>query len=117
MAKNGKYPNALHISVPAPYAVASGAPVRVGSICGVAQLDALSGAVVPVWLDGSWEVQVTGAVATVGLPVYITAAGALNTTAAGNYLFGIALSTKAGATIGPVEVAPIGYTTQTAVGA
>lgn len=117
MAKNGKYPNALHIGVPAPRDVKSGDPVRVGSICGVAQIDAKSGEIVTIWLDGSWEVQVTGAVATVGLPVYITAAGALNTTALGNYLFGITLSTKAAAGIGPVEVAPIGYTTQTAVGA
>lgn len=116
MAKNQRYTNALHISVPAPYDVASGAPVRVGSICGVAQIAALSGEPVTIWLDGSHDLTVTGALATVGLPVYITAAGALNVTATGNYLFGIALGTKAAAA-GPVEVAPIGYTTQTAVGA
>ena len=116
MAKNQRMPKALHISVPAPYAVTSGAPVRVGSICGVAQIDAANGADVTVWLDGSHDVTVTGALATVGLPVYITPAGALNTTATGNYLWGIALGTKAAAA-GPVEVAPIGYTTQTAVGA
>lgn len=117
MATNGKYPNALHISLPAPYDVLSGAPVRVGSICGVAQIDAKAGEPVTVHLDRSWDVQVTGAVASVGLPIYITAAGALNTTATGNYRFGTALSTKAAATIGTVEVAPIGYTEQTAVGA
>lgn len=117
MAKNGKYSNALHISLPAPYDVLSGAPVRVGSVCGVAQIDAKAGEPVTIHLDRSWDVQVTGAIATPGLPVYITAAGALNITAAGNYLFGIALSTKAAAGIGTVEVAPIGYTTQTAPGA
>lgn len=117
MATNQRYTNALHISVTAPYDVASGAPVRVGSICGVAQIDAKAGEKVTIWLDGSWDVPVTGAIASEGLPVYITAAGALNVTATGNYRFGTALTTKAGATIGTVEVAPIGYTDQTAVGA
>jgi len=116
MAKNQRYTNALHISVTAPRDIASGDPVRVGNICGVAQIAAKSGEKVTIWLDGSWDLTVTGALATEGLPVYITAAGALNTTATGNYLFGIALGTKTAAA-GPVEVAPIGYTTQTAVGA
>jgi predicted RecA/RadA family phage recombinase len=110
------YTNALHISVPAPRDVKSGDPVRVGSICGVAQIDAKSGEKVTIWLDESHDLTVTGALATVGLPVYITSAGALNATFTGNYLFGIASGTKAAAA-GPVEVAPIGYTTQTAVGA
>lgn len=114
--KNQRYTNALHISVPAPRDVKSGDAVRVGSICGVAVHDAPSGEKVTIWLDGSYDLTVTGALATVGLPVYITSTGALNTTATGNYLFGIALGTKAAAA-GPVEVAPIGYTTQTAVGA
>lgn len=117
MAKNQRYTNALHISVTAPYDVASGAPVRVGSICGVAQGSAKAGERVTIWLDGSHDLQVTGAVASEGLPVFITAAGALNVTAAGNFRFGTSLTTKAGATIGTVEVAPIGYTEQTAVGA
>lgn len=116
MAKNQRYTNALHISVTAPRDIKSGDPVRVGSICGVAQIDAKSGEKVTIWLDGSYDLQVTGALATEGLPVYITNSGALNTTATGNYLFGIALGTKAAAA-GPVEVAPIGYTTQTAAGA
>lgn len=116
MAKNQAYTNALHISVPAPYDVKSGAPVRLGQINGVAQIDAKKDAPVTVWLDGSYHLEVTGALATVGLPVYITTAGVLNTTATGNFLFGIALATKAAAK-GLVEVAPIGYSTQTAVGA
>lgn len=117
MAKNQRYTNAKHIELTFPYARLAGEPVRVGSICGIALNDTANGARGTVWLDGSWDVQVTGAVATEGLPVYITAAGALNVTATGNYRFGTALSTKAGATIGAVEVAPIGYTDQTAVGA
>ena len=115
MAKNQRYENALHITVTAPYAVTSGSPVRVGSICGVALIDAAAGERVTIWLDGSWDLQVTGATSE-GAPVYITSSGALNVTATGNYLFGIALGAKAAAA-GPVEVAPIGYTTQTAVGA
>ncbi|MCW2132892.1 DUF2190 family protein [Arthrobacter sp. VKM Ac-2550] len=115
MAKNQRYTNALHISVTAPRDIKSGDPVRVGSICGVAQIDAKSGEKVTVWLDGSYDLTVTGAIASEGMPVYITSAGALNTTAAGNFLFGVALGTKAAAA-GPVEVAPIGYTTQTAAG-
>lgn len=115
--KNQRYTNAKHIEVTFPYAREAGEPVRVGSICGVAVNKTANGARGVIWLDGSYDLQVTGAVATEGLPVYITAAGALNVTSTGNYRFGTALSVKAGATIGAVEVAPIGYTDQTAVGA
>lgn len=114
--KNQRYTDAKHIEVAFPYARLSGEPVRVGSICGVAVKDIANGERGTIWLDGSYDLTVTGAIASEGLPVYITPAGALNTTATGNYLFGIALGTKAAAA-GPVEVAPIGYTTQTAVGA
>lgn len=115
--KNQRYTNATHIEVTFPYDRLAGEPVRVGSICGVAVNTTLSGARGVIWLDGSYDLQVTGAVATEGLPVYITAAGALNVTSTGNYRFGTSLSAKAGAPIGTVEVAPIGYTDQTAVGA
>jgi predicted RecA/RadA family phage recombinase len=114
--KNQRYTNAKHIEVTFPYARLSGEPVRVGSICGVAVKDTANGERGTIWLDGSYDLTVTGAVASEGLPVYITAAGALNTTATGNYRFGTALGTKAAAA-GPLEVAPIGYTDQTAVGA
>jgi predicted RecA/RadA family phage recombinase len=114
--KNQRYTNAKHIEVTFPYARVSGEPVRVGSICGVAVKDTANGERAAVWLDGSYDLQVTGAVASEGLPVYITPAGALNTTSTGNYLFGVSLGTKAAAA-GPLEVAPIGYTNQTAAGA
>lgn len=117
MAKNQRYTNAKHIELTFPYAREAGEPVRVGSICGIALNKTANGARGTVWLDGSWDLQVTGAVASEGLPVYITPTGALNVTATGNYMFGAALTTKAGAPIGIVEVAPIGYTTQTATGA
>lgn len=115
--KNQRYTNAEHIEVTFPYARLSGEPVRVGSICGIAVKDTANGERGTIWLDGSYDLQVTGAVATEGLPIYITAAGALNVTSTGNYRFGTSLTAKAGAPIGTVEVAPIGYTDQTAVGA
>lgn len=115
--KNQRYTKAEHIELTYPYARLAGEPVRVGSICGVSVNDVANGARGTVWLDGSYDLQVTGTVASEGLPIYITAAGALNTTATGNYRFGTSLSTKAAAGIGTVEVAPIGYTDQTAVGA
>jgi predicted RecA/RadA family phage recombinase len=114
--KNQRYTHNKHISIPVPEGTKSGEPVKVGQICGVAAIDRDADGKATIWLDGSYDVPVTGAVASVGLPVYITGARALTTTAAGNFLFGTALSTK-GAGTGPLEVAPIGYTTQTAAGA
>lgn len=115
MAQNQRYTNALHISITAPYDVASGAPVQVGGIKGVAQIAASADEPVTVWLDGSHDLEVTGAVAKVGDTVYITSAGKLNTTAASNIPFGVALGTK-GAPAGPVEVAPLGYDITAAAG-
>jgi len=112
VAKNQRYPHAVKISLPAPYDVKSGAPVAVGGFKGVALIDAKKDAPVTVWLDGSWDVTVTGAT-TPGAVVYITAAGALSTTAASNQPWGIALGTKAAAA-GVVEVAPLGKTIPTA---
>lgn len=108
MALNQRYSNALHITVTAPRDIKSGDPVQVGSISGVAQIDAKSGERVTIWLDGSWDVTVTGVTAE-GTPVYITSAGALNVTAAGNTPWGVALAAKTAAAA-PVEVVPLGYT-------
>lgn len=116
MALNQRYTNALHISLPVPSGTKSGDPVQVGQISGVAQIDRQEDGTATVWLDGSWDIEVTGAVATVGLPVYITSAGKLNTTAAGNTPWGIALATKAAAAA-PLEVAPLGYTAPAPAGA
>lgn len=115
--QNQRYTNAKHIEVTFPYAREAGEPVRVGSICGVAVNKTANGERGVIWLDGSYDLQVSGAVGSEGLPIYITNAGALNTTATGNYRFGTSLTTKAGAAAGTVEVVPIGYTDQTAVGA
>ncbi|MGV0109828.1 DUF2190 family protein [Arthrobacter sp. CP30] len=114
--KNQRYTNALHISVPVPEGVKSGEPVKVGQICGVAIIDREADGTATVWLDGSYTLPVTGAVANFGAPVYIREDRGLTATAAGNFLFGTALGTK-GTGVGPLEVAPIGYTTQTAAGA
>jgi len=114
--KNQRYTHAKHIEVTFPYARVSGEPVRVGGICGVAVTDVANGARGTIWLDGSYDVSVTGAVASEGLPVYITSAGALTTTSTGNYVWGLSLGTK-GSGAGNLEVAPIGKSTQTAASA
>ncbi|VXA92510.1 DUF2190 family protein [Citricoccus sp. K5] len=104
MAKNMRLPEALHISLPVPAYVVPGSPVAVGAFRGIAQTERFPDGTATVWLNGSADVTVTGAVANVGDPVYITAAtGALTTTATDNLLFGFALATKAAAA-GPVEV-------------
>ena len=56
-----------------------------------------------VWLKGGHVFTTDFAVTNIGDPVYITPAGALSGTAAGNALFGHALSTK-GAPAGPLTV-------------
>ena len=104
MAKNQRYENALHISVTAPYDVASGDAVAVGLIRGVAIFDAAEGERVTVWLDGSWVFDMPAAVDE-GDPVFIDAEGEL--AASGGEFFGVALETTSAA--GPAEVAPIGY--------
>ena len=121
MAKNVVYKDADYLSLPVPTGTLSGAPVRVGGLNGVTQTDegsveiARAAVLAPnystpngassnragfasVALKGAARVTVTGALATVGLPVYINLAdNKLN--AADNSgarpLFGYALGTKA----------------------
>ena len=107
MAKNHRYTNALHISIPVPEGVKSGDLVQVGSINGVAQIDREADGTATVWLDGSWLIEVDGAT-TVGAPVYITTDGTLSATAADGTPWGVALATKTTGSA-PVEVAPLGY--------
>ena len=105
VAHQASLPEALHIELPVPAYVVSGSPVAVGAFRGVAQTDRDASGNATVWLNGSTTQTVSGAVATFGLPIYIVAAtGALNTTAAGNLLFGFSLGTKAAAD-GPLEIA------------
>ena len=104
MAKNMRLPEALHISLTVPEGVKSGEPVAVGAFRGVAQTDRDANGRATVWLNGSATLDVTGAVASEGLPIYITSDRALVTTDTDNKLFGYSLGTKAAA-VGPLEVA------------
>lgn len=116
MALNEVYRLGVGISLPVPAGTKSGDPVRVGLINAVAQTDAATAEGTPgylagqnktgwasVKLDGAHLLPVTGAVATHGLPIYITSANALTATATGNALFGVALETK-GAGAGSIVV-------------
>jgi len=109
MAKNMRLPEALHIELPVPSGTVSGDLVSVGAWRGVAQTDRDARGNATVWINGSTLQTVSGAVATVGLPIYITGTGtslraqAATATATGNTLIGYALGTKAAAD-GPLEI-------------
>lgn len=109
MAMNQRYTHNRHIKLTAVAAVESGAPVKIGQYVGVALNKAASGEKVTVWLDGSYDVTVTGAT-TEGAIVYIKTDNTLTTTRTGAFEFGIANSAK-GAPAGIVEVAPFGKIT------
>lgn len=117
MAKNMKLPDALHIELPVPANTVAGEIVKAGAFRGIAQTDREADGTATVWINGSAEVQVDGAVANYGLPIYIvgdatslraatatTAADTGGTTPVPNTLIGYSLGTKAAA-VGPLEVA------------
>lgn len=108
MAGNEVFRDADHLSLPVPADTASGAPVIVGSLIGVTQTAEGEGGnpdgYATVWRKGAHDLSVTGAIASVGLPVYITSGNALTATASGNTLFGYALETK-GSGAGVITVA------------
>lgn len=112
MAKNQRYTHSRHIALTADKAVESGSPVKIGQYVGVAQTKAAIGEKVTVWLDGSYDVPVTGAVAEAGI-VYIKSDNTLTATATGNYPFGVANAAK-GTGTAVLEVAPFGKITNTA---
>lgn len=121
MAKNVVYKDADYLSLPVPTGTLSGSPVRVGGLNGVTQTDegsveisratalapnysTLNGAssnragYASVALKGAARVTVSGALASVGLPVYINLAdNKLNASdnSGARPLFGYALGTKA----------------------
>lgn len=115
MAKNQRYTHFDHIALTADRDIKSGDPVRIGAIAGVAQTTAADGERVTVWLDGSYTIDVAGAL-TEGQTVYITAAGTLTATAGTNNPFGVAVLAK-GTGTGPAEVAPFGHNPAVAVAA
>ena len=108
MAKNEQFHDGENLTLPVISGVVSGGPVVVGMIPGVALTDRAADGTATVRTKGVFNVSVTGAIASVGLPVYITSAtGALVVAAgAGIQLFGHALATKgAGASVIPVRLA------------
>jgi len=108
MAKNRVYEDGKQLNLPVIAGVVSGGPVIVGMIPGVALTNRDADGFATVQTDGVFNVSVTGAIASVGLPVYITSAtGALVVApGAGIQLFGHALATKgSGAGVIPVRIA------------
>ena len=107
MAANEVYADADSLVLPVASTVLSGAAVIVGSLTGVALKDATIGEdgnyYTTVKFEGVFRLSVTGTL-TVGLPVYITSAGALNVTASGNTLFGYAIKPKSASTAGEAWV-------------
>lgn len=80
------------VTLPVPTGTLSGAPVKSGPFIGVTATREGEGFNIPgratVWREGEFDVAVPDAVTTEGTTIYITAANALTTTAAGNTLFG-----------------------------
>lgn len=113
MAKNQLYPENKHIAVVADKDYTSGQPVAIGAYRGVVLVDAKAGDKVTVWLNGSYKIDVAGAL-TVGQVVYLNASGGLTATA-GATAWGVANVDKASGTE-PVEVAPFGMLAPSAGG-
>lgn len=105
MALNQRYTHNKHIALTAPRDLAGGEPVLIGAYAGVVLVDAAEGERVTVWLDGSYDVEVTGAL-TEGQVVYMTGSNTLTATA-GESPWGIANAAK-GTGAGTIEVAPLG---------
>lgn len=85
------------LTVPAPNAVISGAPVLVGSIFGIANGDAASGADVDLDVVGVFEMDKVSALAiAVGDKVYYDPlTGLVNKTVTANTLIGVAVTAAA----------------------
>src|SRR4051812_26030166 len=111
MAKNRVYEDGEALSVPVIAGTVSGSPVIVGMLPGVAITNRDSNGNASCKLgDGVWNVSVTGAIASVGLPVYITSATYALVVApgAGIQLYGHAMATK-GAGAGTIAVRVADY--------
>lgn len=95
--------------VPAPYALTSGQGALVGSIFGVAKLDAANGANVPLAVEGVFDLTKVGSQAwTVGALIYWdNAAKNCTTVTTSNTKIGVAIAAvdnAAGSTIGRVRL-------------
>lgn len=119
MAKNERFDAVGTLYLPVISGTVSGGPVCVGLLPGVAITDRDAAGNATVKTEGAFDLSVTGAMASVGLPVFINPATGALTVAAGTGLvvFGVNLATKgSGAGVIPVRVGyPSGATA--AVGA
>lgn len=92
--KNEYFRPASELALPVPAGTKSGDPVLVGSLVGVCATDEgaggnIAGYATVVMDDRAYTLDVDGAIAGPGTPVYIVAAdNSLTTTATGNTLFG-----------------------------
>lgn len=124
MALNEIFREGNHLSAPVNDSVRSGQPLRIGILNAVAETDAGGATDTRNVVDGVaqgtggvgnkvgntsvshvgvWRLDVTGALAGYGTPVYIKADGTLTATATGNFLFGAAIRAK-GTGTGPAIV-------------
>lgn len=110
MALNQRYTHNVHISLTADKDYKSGDPVLIGGYAGVAKISAKTGERVTVWLDGSYDMEVDGAL-TEGQVVNIKTDGSLTSSAGKPW--GIS-NIKKGAGKATAEVAPLGRTVPTA---
>ena len=97
------------VTIPAPAAVSSGDVVIAGSLIGVAQSDAASGAAVAIATTGVFELAKTDSQAwTVGAPIYWDATpGEATTVSTDNTLIGVAVeavASTAGLVLGKVKI-------------
>jgi len=96
-------------TIPAPAAVSSGDVVIVGSVVGIAQADAASGADVAIVTEGVFELPKTDSQAwTFGAPIYWDATpGEATTVSTDNTLIGVAweaVASTAGLVFGNVKI-------------
>ena len=121
MALNEVFKEGNHLSLPVPDGTVSGKPLRIGILNAVAETDEGGATVVVNGITqisggignkdnfaslsfvGAWDLDVAGAVASVGQAIYIKTDQTLTATASGNFLFGAALRTK-GTGTGPLLV-------------
>lgn len=115
MALNEIFKEGNHLAAPVDASVRSGQPLRIGILNAVAETDpggttdsnnVINGVAQPtggvglaeghasVSHVGVWRLQVAGALAGYGTPVYIKTDGTLTATATGNFLFGAAIRAK-----------------------
>jgi predicted RecA/RadA family phage recombinase len=105
MAKNELFGEAENLNLPVNSGTVSGSPVIVGMLPGVALTNRDASGNAMVTTEGAYNVSVTGAIANIGLPVYINSTTyALGVApGVGIQLYGHALATK-GAAAGTIPV-------------